>query len=80
MRFVGQFAIDGGGNDLNSRMTHPMSFEEIAAWYQASRDYFAMMVKYDCNVHEVFVRVYDADDIDSITCEPIAQSVFRPHH
>lgn len=78
MRFVGQFAIDGGGNDLNSRMTHPMSFEEVAEWYRASSEYFAMMVKYDASIHEVFVRIYDADTINSITCEPITQRVFRP--
>lgn len=76
--YVGIFAIDGGGNDLNSRATHPMTFREAADWYKASREYFAMMVKYDCNVHEVTVSVYLADDINSIDAEPLAIERFRP--
>ena len=78
MRFVGIFAIDGGGNDLNSRATHPMSFSEAADWYTASCEYFAMMVTHDCNVFEVTVSIYNADDINSITAEPIERKVFRP--
>lgn len=78
MQFVGIFGIDGGRMDLNSRATHPMSFGDAAEWYRASCEYFAMMVKHDCNVHEVTVSMYDARDINSITAEPIAQSVFRP--
>lgn len=78
MRFVGVIGIDGGYNDLTSRMTHPMSFAEIADWYKASREYFAMMVKYDCNVREVRVSVYDADSISAVTAEAIDIKVFRP--
>lgn len=78
MRFVGIFDIDGGHMDLNSRATHPMSFAEAGEWYRASCEYFAMMVKHDCNVVEVIVSMYDARDINSITAEPIAQSIFKP--
>lgn len=78
MRFVGVIGIDGGGNDLNSRYTHPMSFTEAAEWFTASRNYFAMMVKHDCNIHEISVSVYNADEISSITVEPIVVNRFRP--
>lgn len=79
MRFVGIFGIDGGDNDLNSRVTHPMPFSEAADWYMASCEYFSMMVKHDCNVFEVTVSVYNAEDINSVTAAPIEMSIFRPH-
>lgn len=78
MRFVGILGLDGGNNDLNSRATHPMSFAEASEWYEASCEYFAMMVKHDATIREVSVSIYDSIDIRSITAEPIEVRRFRP--
>ena len=78
MRFVGILAIDGGGNDLNSRATHPMTFGEAAEWFKASCEFFAMMVKHDATIHEASVMIYDANVINSITAEPLDLKRFRP--
>lgn len=78
MRFVGILGLDGGGNDLNSRATHPMSFAEACEWYKASCEYFAMMVKHDATIREVSVSVYDSRDLNLITAEPIEVRRFRP--
>jgi hypothetical protein len=77
MRFVGTLGLDGGGNDLNSRMTHPMSFAEAADWYKASCEYFAMAIKHDATLVEVTVSIYDAKEVSSITVEPICITYLR---
>ena len=75
-RYVGMLGFDGGGDDLNSRMTHPMSRSEFYAWYKASCEYFAMMVKCDATMREVTVSVFDSRDLNSIDAEPVAFSRF----
>lgn len=77
MRFVGTLGLDGGGMDLNSRMTHPMSFAESGEWYKASCEYFAMAVKHDATLCEVIVSVYNANDLKKATAEPIHQVIIR---
>lgn len=77
MRFVGTLGLDGGGMDLNSRMTNPMSFAEAGEWYKASCEYFAMAVKHDAILREVIVGVYDVDNLTTVTAEPIQQMVIR---
>lgn len=77
MRFVGTLGLDDGGMDLNSRMTHPMSFAEAGEWYKASCEYFAMAIKHDAILREVIVGVYNAKDLNKATAEPIQQMVIR---
>lgn len=77
MQFVGTLGIDGGYMDLNSRMTHPMSFSEAAEWYKASCEYFAMMVKHDATIREVTVSIYNSEGLTEITAEPIEIKRYR---
>lgn len=76
-RFVGMIGLDGGGDDLNTRMTHPMSRSEVFEWYKASREYFAMMVRHDATMREVTVSIFDSRDLNSIDAEPVSIACFR---
>lgn len=77
MRFVGAIGIDDGGQNLHSRMTHPMSFSEVCEWYSASIEYFTLMVKHDATAREVIVSVYNADTASSANAEAIETRYIR---
>lgn len=69
--------MDNGSNDLSSRMTHPMSFAEAADWYKASCEYFSVLVWHDATIREATVSIYNADDVNRVTAEPISIEHFR---
>lgn len=78
MRFMGQVAIDQGGNRLNSYETpKELTFGEAADWYSKAVEYVRSMVKHDPSIIEARVMVYDAATIHSVTCVPIDGVMFR---
>jgi hypothetical protein len=78
MEFMGQVAIDQGGNRLNSYETRKnLTFGEAADWFTKAVEYVRSMVKNDPSIMEARVMIYDAATMHSVTAEPIDGVMFR---